>query len=168
MINRRNALSSMLALGAAATLAPVPALARMRHGADIVDTATDNPDFSTLIAAVQAAGLEGTLRGDGPFTVFAPTDDAFAALPAGTVDDLLQPENRDALVNVLTYHVVPGIIRADMIAGRRGRIAMVNGDFIHVDGGDGVRINRTANVIAADIMASNGRIHVIDRVLLPR
>lgn len=170
MLDRRKALGSMLAFGAAASLAPLPALARMRshrHAPDIVDIAADNPDFSTLVAAVQAAGLVDTLKGDGPFTVFAPTNDAFAALPAGTVENLLRPENRDALVNVLTYHVVPGIIRADMIAGQRGRIAMVNGQFIHVDGRDGVRINRSAHVVAADIRASNGRIHVIDSVLLP-
>ena len=171
MINRRNALRNMLALGAAASLAPLPAMAGFRHhrrrGPDIVDIAAGNPDFSTLVTAVTEAGLVETLKGDGPFTVFAPTDAAFAALPAGTVEGLLRPENRDALVNVLTYHVVPGIIRADMIVGQRGRIAMVNGDFIHVDGTHGVRINRSANVVATDIEASNGRIHVIDRVLLP-
>ena len=166
MINRRTALRGMMALGAAA-LAPMPLMARMR-GADIVDVAAGNPDFSTLVAAVQAAGLVDTLKGDGPFTVFAPTDAAFAALPRGTVESLLMPENRDQLVNVLTYHVVPGIIRAERVVGQRGRIAMVNGQFIRVDGtGGGVRVNRSANVVATDIAASNGLIHVIDRVLLP-
>lgn len=166
MIDRRTALRGMMALGAA-TLAPLPLMARMR-GADIVDVAAGNPDFSTLVAAVQAAGLVDTLKGDGPFTVFAPTDAAFAALPRGTVETLLMPENRDQLVNILTYHVVPGIIRAERVVGQRGRVAMVNGQFIRVDGtGGGVRINRSANVVATDISASNGLIHVIDRVLLP-
>jgi len=166
MMNRRTALTSMFALGASAALAPLPLAARM-SGPDIVDIAAGNPDFSTLVAAVQAAGLVDTLKGPGPFTVFAPTNAAFAALPAGTVESLLMPENRDQLVNILTYHVVPGIIRAERVVGQRGRIAMVNGGFISIDGRHGVRINRSANVVATDIAASNGLIHVIDRVLLP-
>jgi uncharacterized surface protein with fasciclin (FAS1) repeats len=166
MINRRTALTGLAALGASAAL-PGMALAS-RGGPDIVDIAAGNPDFSTLVAAVQAAGLVDTLKGPGPFTVFAPTNAAFAALPHGTVETLLRPENRDTLVNILTYHVVPGIIRAQRVVGQRGRIAMVNGGFIHVDGTHGVRINRSANVVATDIAASNGLIHVIDAVLLPR
>lgn len=165
MINRRTALTGLAALGAAGAL-PSFAFARA-SGPDIVDIAAGNPDFSTLVAAVQAAGLVDTLKSAGPFTVFAPTNAAFAALPHGTVETLLRPENRDALINVLTYHVVPGIIRAERIVGTRGRIAMVNGQFIHVDGTHGVRINRNSNVVATDIAASNGLIHVIDRVLLP-
>ncbi|MGY6536798.1 MAG: fasciclin domain-containing protein [Pararhodobacter sp.] len=170
MINRRKLLAFTAGAGAATVLAPVAALASSRHhrrGADIVDIAAGNDDFSTLVAAVQAAGLVDTLKGAGPFTVFAPTNAAFDALPHGTVENLLRPENRDALVNVLTYHVVPGIIRADMLTGRRGRVAMVNGQFIRVDGRHGVRINGSANVTATDIQASNGLIHVIDKVLLP-
>lgn len=146
---------------AATGLTPFAALAsarHRRHGPDIVDIAAGNEDFSTLVAAVQAAGLADTLKGAGPFTVFAPTNDAFARLPAGTVENLLRPESRDALVNVLTYHVVPGIIRADMLVGQRGRVAMVNGQFISVDGRHGVKINRSATVTATDIMASNGLI----------
>jgi len=166
-MDRRKLLSGLAGLSALATL-PAPALAfQRRHRADIVDIAAGNSDFSTLVAAVQAAGLVDTLKGRGPFTVFAPKNAAFAALPRGTVDRLLRPENRDQLVDILTYHVVPGIIRADMIAGRTGRIAMVNGQFTRVDGTNGVRINRSANVVATDIQASNGLIHVIDAVLMP-
>jgi uncharacterized surface protein with fasciclin (FAS1) repeats len=165
-MNRRHALKSAAALGLISAIAPLSALAANHR--DIVDVAAANSDFSTLVAAVQAAGLVDTLKGTGPFTVFAPTDAAFAALPAGTVESLLKPENRDMLVNILTYHVVPGIIRAERIIGTRGRIAMVNGGMIHVDGtGDGVHINRTTRVAATDIQASNGLIHVIDSVLLP-
>lgn len=163
-MHRRHALAALAGFGLAAAT-PLGALA---NRADIVDVAAGNPDFSTLVAAVQAAGLVETLKGRGPFTVFAPTNAAFAALPHGTVDTLLKPENRDALVNVLTYHVVPGIIRAERVTGTRGRILMVNGQHIHVDGTHGgVRINRRASVTATDIAASNGLIHVIDAVLLP-
>ena len=166
-LNRRTALTALAALGASAAL-PLPALAGRRgHGPDIVDIAAGNPDFSTLVAAVQAAGLVDTLKSDGPFTVFAPTNAAFAHLPRGTLDSLLRPENRAQLVNVLTYHVVPGIIRAERITGIRGRVEMVNGDFIHVNGTHGVRIDNRANVVATDIQAANGLIHVIDAVLLP-
>lgn len=157
-----------LLAGLAATLVPLPTLAHgHRHGPDIVDIAAGNPDFTTLVAAVQAAGLVDTLKGPGPFTVFAPKNSAFAALPHGTVESLLRPENRTQLVNILTYHVVPGIIRAERLVGTRGRIAMVNGQFIRFDGTHGVRINRSATVVATDIQASNGLIHVIDAVLLP-
>ena len=161
---------SLIAALAALTL-PLPALAGGRHGSaaspDIVDIAAGNPDFSTLVAAVTAAGLVDTLKGPGPFTVFAPKNAAFAALPHGTVDTLLRPENRAQLVNVLTYHVVPGIITSDRLVGIRGRVVMVNGQEIRVDGRHGVRINGRASVVQADIRASNGLIHVIDGVLLP-
>lgn len=133
---------------------------------DIVDIAASNDDFSTLVAAVKAAGLVETLKGDGPFTVFAPTNAAFAALPAGTVESLLKPENRDQLVAVLTYHVVPGAVTSDQLAGQRLNVATVNGASVHVDGRKGVRVNK-ARVTTADIAASNGVIHVIDAVLLP-
>lgn len=134
---------------------------------DIVDTAVAAGDFTTLVAAVQAAGLVDTLRSDGPFTVFAPTDDAFAALPEGTVEALLLPENRDTLIAILTYHVVPAEIMSADIAGQTATVATVQGGTLAVDATSGVMINE-ANVITADVDASNGVIHVIDAVLLPQ
>ncbi len=135
------------------------------HGKDIVDTAVSAGSFETLVAAVQAAELVDTLKGEGPFTVFAPTDEAFAALPEGTVADLLKPENKDQLVAVLTYHVVPGKVMSgdlsdDMTA------ATVQGGDITIDLDSGVMVN-DANVVQADIETSNGVIHVIDKVILP-
>ena len=135
------------------------------HSMDIVDTAVGAGTFNTLVAAVQAAGLEETLRGEGPFTVFAPTDDAFAALPEGTVETLLMEENLDQLVAILTYHVVPGtVMSGDLSDGMMA--TTVQGGDIEVGVMDGVTING-ANVVAADIAASNGVIHVIDAVILP-
>lgn len=133
---------------------------------DIVDIAASNDQFSTLVAAVTAADLAGTLKGPGPFTVFAPTNAAFDKLPAGTVETLLKPENKDQLVAVLTYHVVPGAVTSDQLAGERMNVATVQGQDVHVDGRGGVRVNN-ARVTQADIMASNGVIHRIDKVLLP-
>ena len=133
---------------------------------DIVDTAVGAGSFNTLVAAVQAAGLVETLKGDGPFTVFAPTDEAFAKLPAGTVDNLLKPENKDQLVAVLTYHVIPGKVMAADIAGKKMDVKTVQGSWAEIDAVDGVTIDG-ANVIAADVEASNGVIHVIDAVILP-
>ena len=134
--------------------------ARQSHNT-IVDIAAGADQFSTLVAALQAAGLVDTLNGDGPFTVFAPTNDAFAALPAGTVAELLKPENRNQLVSILTYHVVPGrIAAADLLSTTAAET--VNGQRVPV----GLRIGE-ANVVYTDIEASNGIIHVIDRVLLP-
>ena len=106
------------------------------------------------------------LKGDGPFTVFAPTDDAFAALPAGTVEMLLMPENKDKLVDILTYHVLAGQVMAADIAGKVTTVEMLNGGKATVDAQNGVKINE-ANVVAADVMASNGVIHVIDAVIMP-
>jgi len=134
--------------------------------ADIVDTAVSAGSFKTLVTAVQAAGLVETLKGDGPFTVFAPTDAAFAKLPAGTVDDLLKPENKETLVAVLTYHVVPGKIMSSDIAGKTAKVGTVQGGKLSVDATDGVKVDE-ASVITADIEASNGVIHVIDTVVLP-
>ncbi|MEO1245363.1 MAG: fasciclin domain-containing protein [Pseudomonadota bacterium] len=133
---------------------------------DIVDTAVAAGSFTTLAAALEAAGLIDTLKGDGPFTVFAPTDDAFAALPAGTVENLLKPENKDQLVAVLTYHVVPGKVKAaDVVT--LDSAATVNGKSVSIEAGDaGVTVDG-ANVVTTDIMASNGVIHVIDAVILP-
>jgi uncharacterized surface protein with fasciclin (FAS1) repeats len=135
---------------------------------DIVDIAASNDQFSTLVAAVKAADLVETLKGDGPFTVFAPTNAAFAKLPAGTVEDLLKPENKDKLVQVLTYHVVPGkVAAADAIqlAGKSAR--SVQGGPIPIRVAGGTVMVAGARVTQADIMASNGVIHVIDTVILP-
>ena len=133
---------------------------------DIVDTAIGAGSFNTLVAAVQAAGLVDTLKSDGPFTVFAPTDDAFAALPEGTLDSLLKPENKDQLAAILTYHVVPGKVMSGDIAGKALDVATVQGGNLAVNATEGVMIN-DANVINADIETSNGVIHVIDKVVLP-
>ncbi|WP_281926371.1 fasciclin domain-containing protein [Roseibium album] len=133
---------------------------------DIVDTAVGAGSFNTLVAAVQAAGLVDTLKGEGPFTVFAPTDEAFAALPEGTVENLLKPENKDQLVAILTYHVVPGKVMSSDIAGKKAEVASVQGDKISVDATDGVKVDG-AKVVTADIETSNGVIHVIDAVILP-
>jgi uncharacterized surface protein with fasciclin (FAS1) repeats len=132
---------------------------------DIVDTAVEAGSFETLVAAVQAAGLVETLKGEGPFTVFAPTDEAFAALPEGTVESLLMPENRDQLVSILTYHVVPGKVMSTDLSDDMSA-ATVNGAEIMIDLDNGVMVNE-ASVVTADIEASNGVIHVIDSVILP-
>jgi len=134
--------------------------------ADIVDTAVGAGQFTTLVAAVQAADLVDTLKSPGPFTVFAPTDEAFAKLPAGTVDALPQPENKAQLQAVLTYHVLSGAVRSTDIAGQKLSPATVQGSTVDIDATSGVTVNN-ANVIAADIEASNGVIHVIDTVILP-
>lgn len=133
---------------------------------DIVDTAVSAGQFNTLAAALGAADLVETLKGPGPFTVFAPTDAAFAKLPAGTVENLLKPENKDQLVAILTYHVVPGkVMAADVVKVDKAKT--VNGQMIQVKtGGNGVMIN-DAKVTATDIGTSNGVIHVIDSVILP-
>jgi len=149
---------------AATTALSAPAFA-MDAEKTIVETAIDAGSFTTLVAAVEAAGLVETLSGDGPFTVFAPTDEAFAALPEGTVESLLMEENRDQLVAVLTYHVVPGaVMSGDLSDGMMA--TTVQGSDITISLGEGVMIDG-ANVVAADIEASNGVIHVIDSVILP-
>lgn len=154
---------SLLAVVAAAglTLGSVSAKA-----ADIVDTAVSAGSFNTLVTAVQAAGLVETLKGEGPFTVFAPTDEAFAKLPAGTVEDLLKPENKDKLVSILTYHVVPGKVMSGDIAGKEMMVASVQGDTIDVNATNGVMVDG-ASVVTADIETDNGVIHVIDSVIMP-
>lgn len=149
---------------AIATLLAAPAVAG-GHSKDIVDTAMGAGDFNTLVAAVKAAGLVDTLKGDGPFTVFAPTDAAFAALPEGTVETLLKPENKDQLVAILTYHVVPGKVMSTDLQDNMKATTVQGGD-ITIDLDNGVMIN-DASVAAADIAASNGVIHVIDKVILP-
>ena len=134
----------------------------------IVDVASGNSDFSTLVAAVSAADLVSTLQSAGPFTVFAPTNAAFAKLPAGTVDTLLKPENKAQLVSILTYHVVSGKVPASTVVTLNGRsVPTVQGATVRVTvSGGKVKVNN-ANVTAVDIQASNGVIHVIDSVLLP-
>ena len=133
---------------------------------DIVDTAASSDQFSTLVAAVKAAGLVETLKGDGPFTVFAPTNDAFAALPEGTVESLLKPENREQLIAVLTYHVIPGKVMSSDIAGKMADVKTVQGSELSIDATSGVMVDN-ASVTTADIITSNGVIHVIDKVVLP-
>lgn len=134
---------------------------------DIVDIAASNPDFSTLVAAVKAAGLVDALKGDGPLTVFAPTNEAFAKLPAGTVESLLLPENKDKLVSILTYHVVGGkVMAADVV--KVTSATTLQGQDIAVKVNDGTVMVDNATVTATDIMASNGVIHVIDSVILPK
>ncbi|GAB2657158.1 fasciclin domain-containing protein [Vibrio panuliri] len=148
-------------------LSPVHAHDHGMKKADIVDVAVENGSFNTLVAAVKAAGLVDTLKGEGPFTVFAPTDDAFAKLPDGTVEMLLKPENKDKLVAILTYHVVPGkvmaadVVKLDKATTVQGQDVMiaVKGDKVMVD---------NATVVATDVKASNGVIHVIDSVIMPK
>ncbi|MBI1340550.1 fasciclin domain-containing protein [bacterium] len=150
-----------------APAAPAAAASTPAATADIVDTAVAAGQFKTLVAAVQAAGLVETLKGAGPFTVFAPTDAAFAALPAGTVETLLKPENKGQLAAILTYHVLPGKVPASAVAGKTLEPATVQGKTVKVVGsGGGVMVN-DAKVVSADIMTSNGVIHVIDKVILP-
>lgn len=163
-MNRRFAIKS------AAAVAVIPLLtacgAVTDDGDDIVDIAVSKSEFSTLVTAIEAAGLTGTLKSDGPFTLFAPTNDAFAELPAGTVENLLRPENRDRLVAILTYHVVPGAATSDQLAGRRASLKTVQGSSVRIDGTDGVKVDG-ANVVVADVIATNGVVHVIDNVILP-
>jgi len=155
-----------LAIGLTATAA-----AAGNHGdkakmpGTIVEVAAGNPDFSTLVTAVKAAGLVDTLNSKGPFTVFAPTNAAFAKLPAGTVESLLKPENKAKLTAILTYHVVAGkVLAADVVKLKSADT--VNGKAVAIDASMGVKVN-DANITATDIKASNGVIHVIDTVLIP-
>ena len=133
---------------------------------DIVDTAVAAGQFKTLAAALSGAGLASTLKGPGPFTVFAPTDAAFAKLPAGTVESLLKPENKDKLTAILTYHVVPGRVTAADV-GKLQEAKTVNGKMLTVSTNGGGGMINDARVTATDIAASNGVIHVIDSVILP-
>jgi len=133
---------------------------------DIVDTAVAAGAFKTLVAAVEAAGLAGTLKGNGPFTVFAPTDDAFVKLPQGVVADLLKPENQAKLQGVLTYHVISGRVLASDVVKLKSA-ATLQGQELTIDTNDGVKIDG-ANVVQTDIACSNGVIHIIDSVVLPK
>lgn len=153
-------LALSLSIAGAATAESMP-------NKDIVDTAVSAGSFKTLVAAVQAAGLVGVLKGEGPLTVFAPTDEAFKKLPAGTVENLLKPENKDKLVSILTYHVVPGRVTADKVVGLTSA-KTVNGQELKVSKKDGKVMIDNARVTSTDILASNGVIHVIDTVVLPK
>ena len=159
MLNRKSLIRTIAAT-------PLALIFATSHALDIVDTAASAGQFNTLVAAVEAADLVTTLKGDGPFTVFAPTDEAFAALPEGTVENLLKPENKDQLVAVLTYHVVSGKIMSSDIAGTATMVESVQGSELDVNATDGVTVDG-ATVVTADIETDNGVIHVIDRVVLP-
>jgi uncharacterized surface protein with fasciclin (FAS1) repeats len=150
----------------AAAIGLVGGLGAQAAEKDIVDTAVEAGQFQTLAAALEAAGLVETLKGAGPFTVFAPTDEAFAKLPAGTVESLLKEENKDQLTAILTYHVVPGKVMSQDVAGI-DEAQTVNGKMVDIEvDGSAVKVN-DATVTAADIAASNGVIHVVDTVILP-
>jgi len=154
-------------LGATAIAMTLAVVSLPAKAADIVDTAVSAGQFKTLVAAVTAAGLVDTLKGTGPFTVFAPTDEAFEKLPEGTVESLLKPENKSKLVAILTYHVIPGKVMSGDIAGKKLSVATVQGGQVSVNAMSGVMVN-DAKVVTADIPASNGVIHAIDKVnLLP-
>src|SRR5687768_12261581 len=144
----------------------IPARAENAGGKDIVDTAVSAGSFKTLVAAVKAAGLVDTLKGSGPFTVFAPTDEAFAKLPAGTVEELLKPENKDKLTAILTYHVVPAKAMAKDVAGMSSA-KTVNGKKLNLKVDDDKVVVNEAIVTKTDIETSNGVIHAIDAVLMP-
>jgi len=154
-------------LAVAAMMAPLAGGATYARAADdIVDTAVKAGSFETLVTALKAAGLVETLKGAGPFTVFAPNDEAFAKLPKGTVEDLLKPENKAKLSSILTYHVVSGKVMSKDIAGKTTTAKSVEGSEISIDATKDVMVDK-AKVIKADIETSNGVIHVIDAVIMP-
>lgn len=161
---RRYALAAFVSLG---FIGAAPTFAAEGGSKDIVDTAVAAGDFKTLAAALKAAGLVDTLKGKGPFTVFAPTDAAFAKLPAGTLESLLKPENKEKLTSILTYHVVPGTAKAAQVTSMTSA-ETVNGKSVSIKAQGGKVQVDNANVIKADVMASNGVIHVIDSVILPK
>jgi uncharacterized surface protein with fasciclin (FAS1) repeats len=169
VMTRREAMKSVKKMAtavAAAALVLVASNAQAQNR-DIVDTAVATGQFKTLAAALKAAGLVDTLKGAGPFTVFAPTDEAFAKLPKGTVEDLLKPENKAKLTAVLTYHVVPGkVMAADVVKVKEAKT--VQGGSLKVNASGGKVMVDNANVVKTDIAASNGVIHVIDSVVLPK
>ena len=169
MIIARGALLALLAVvGAQPLLAKTELAAETAKPANIVETAVAAGQFKTLAAALEAAGLVDALSGDGPFTVFAPTDEAFAKLPAGTVESLLKPENKEKLKSILLYHVVPGNVTAKQVMKLNGRtVKTLEGGSIKVSTVHGVTVDG-ARVTKTDIQASNGVIHVIDTVLIPK
>jgi uncharacterized surface protein with fasciclin (FAS1) repeats len=153
-------------ISATIVAAPLAFLSTASYAKDIVDTAVSAGTFKTLVAAVKAAGLVDTLKGKGPFTVFAPTDAAFSKLPKGTVESLLKPENKAKLTAILTYHVLSGKVMASDIAGKKMAAPTVQGSKVAIDATKGVMVGG-AKVTKADIETSNGVIHVIDTVLMP-
>jgi len=168
LMKRRLRISTATAFAAALLLLVTDALAGNygKKQADIVDTAISAGTFSTLAAALEAGDLVGTLKADGPYTVFAPNDEAFAKLPAGTVESLLLPENKDKLVAILTYHVVPGkVTAAEVVTMQTAPTA--NGDELAIRVVDETVFIHDSRVVATDIGASNGVIHVVDTVILP-
>ena len=165
-MTKREWISGIAASALVLTLAFSASAEPAHHEKDVVDTAVAAGSFNTLLAAAKAAGLVDALKVDGPITVFAPTDDAFAALPEGTVEDLLKPENKEKLQAILKYHVVAGKVTAADVAGLKSAETLLGQDLKVKASKKGVRIN-DANVVKADVMTSNGVIHVIDTVLLP-
>lgn len=165
-MQRKNLVGGMLVAGVVlASIASAVAADKGAGKKDIIDTAVAAGSFKTLAAALQAGGLIEALKGEGPFTVFAPTDEAFSKLPAGTVESLLKAENKDKLIAILKYHVVPGkVMAADVVKLKSAKT--LNGQEVKIDVSSGVKINE-AKVAKADIETSNGVVHVIDRVLLP-
>jgi uncharacterized surface protein with fasciclin (FAS1) repeats len=166
MVNDANVVKTDIACGNGVIHVVDTVLLPKEAPMDIVDTAVKAGSFKTLAAALKAAGLVDTLKGKGPFTVFAPTDEAFAKLPAGTVETLLKPENKDKLVAILTYHVVAGNVKAADVVKLKSAETLL-GQTVAIDATDGVKVNN-AKVVKADIDCGNGVIHVIDTVLLPR
>ncbi len=157
----------MFAVALVALMLAAAPLFAASHEKDIVDTAVAAGSFNTLVTAIKAAGLVETLKGKGPFTVFAPTDEAFAKLPAGTLDTLLKPENKEKLKGILTYHVVAGKVMAkDVVTLKEAKT--VNGQMLTITVKDGKVMVGSAHVVKTDVAASNGVIHVIDAVLLPK
>ena len=168
-INVLGLICATLGLIFASAFYSLPAVAnqpvQIAYAQDIVSTAVEAGQFNTLAAALKAAGLVEVLQGEGPFTVFAPTDEAFGALPPGLVEDLLLPENKDTLIKILTYHVVPGKVTSGDLES--GKVKTVEGDDIYVKVSNaGVKVD-DANVIIPDVPATNGVIHVIDSVIIP-
>jgi uncharacterized surface protein with fasciclin (FAS1) repeats len=167
MHNKERVMKTFVAGVVAATVLAAGAVRVNGQGRDIVDTAVAAGQFKTLASALKAAGLVETLKGSGPFTVFAPTDEAFAKLPKGTVEDLLKPENKAKLVDILTYHVVPGkVMAADVVKVKEAKT--VQGGSLKVNAGGGAVKVDNATVVKTDLAASNGVIHVIDSVVLPK
>ena len=154
-------------IAALASVMALPVTAAHAASKDIVDTAAGAGNFTTLLTAAKAAGLVDTLKGDGPYTLFAPNDAAFAKLPAGTVESLLKPENKEKLAGILKYHVVPGKIMSGDIKGKKMNVKTAEGDELAVDATDGVKVDN-ATVVTADVAASNGVIHIIDTVVMPK
>jgi len=148
-------------------IALVAGCTTVEEGDNILDVANESEEFSTLVTAVVAANLTETLQNDGRFTVFAPTDAAFAELPPGTLDGLLLRENEEQLREILTYHVVPGVLTSGAIVGRNILVETVQGQTLAIDGREGVTVNG-ANITTLDVTATNGVIHVVDAVLLPQ